>query len=105
MTNPNWYVILRYNQRERENMIELGTKIIGNFGAMISPWEGEVTEIRKCCWTKSNKNDKVTVTWDNDDECRGKPRRWVTIKVGQIDSNPSVNGSPIGYYTEEAYYA
>ena len=84
--------------------MKLGTKIIGVYGARHPIMEGKVIKIRKCCWTKSNKNDLVEVVWDNDDECRGKHRRRETIKMTKIDSAPNANGSPIGFYTEEGYY-
>jgi|TARA_R110000737_G_scaffold21273_4_gene39675 hypothetical protein len=75
-------------------MIEVGTKIIGNFGAMIPLWEGVV-------WGKYSYNfdraSEVVVEWDDGST--------TTILQSEIDSAPSVNGSPIGYYTEEGYYA
>ena len=56
--------------------MRLGTKIIGNFGAMIPLWEGEVVTIST--YDTDPSTPEVKVKWDN--------------------------GSKIGYYTEGAYY-
>ena len=46
LTNPIPYVTIRYNQRERENMeVKIGTKLEGNWGAMIPVSYGIVTGI------------------------------------------------------------
>jgi hypothetical protein len=48
LTNPIPYVTIRYNQRERENMgVKIGTKLEGNWGAMIPVSYGTVTGIIK----------------------------------------------------------
>ena len=74
-------------------MIELGTKIIGNFGAMIPLSFVEVVTI------ESLESDceplDVKVKWDNGSIT------WIRER----ESNSAVGKlSPIGYYTEEVYY-
>ena len=77
-------------------MIEVGTKIIGNFGAMIPLWEGTVTGIIKSVNGVTIPTSAI-MKWDDGST--------TTILQSEIESAPSVNGSPIGYYTEEGYYA
>ena len=83
-------------------MIKLGTKIIGVYGARHPIMEGKVIKIRKCCWTKSNKNDLVEVVFDNDPDDPSeyrKMRRRNVFKMGLIDVKKG-----IGYFTEEGFY-
>ena len=71
-------------------MVELGTKIIGNYGAMIPLWYGEVVVVE----THHNigpSDPEVKVRWDN-----GSTTWLVT---DEIDANKG-----IGYFTEEGYY-
>jgi len=70
----------------------VGTKIIGNFGAMIPLWEGKIVNIKTYNWLQA---PEITVKWGNGSKTR--------ILATEIDSAPTVNGSTIGYYTEEAY--
>ena len=77
-------------------MIELGTKIIGDFGGYTEMWNGTVTGIIKSVNGVTIPTAAV-MKWDDGST--------TTIYESEIDSAPSVNGSPIGYYTEEAYYA
>ena len=82
-------------------MVTLGTKIIGNYGAMIPLWEGEVVTIE----THHNigpSDPEVKVRWDNGSHT------WMTVseiieRLPDGSTNAAV-GSPIGIYTEEAYY-
>ena len=69
----------------------IGTKIIGDFGAMIPLWEGKVVEAYSRC------SPEVKIEWDNGS--------YSWMMISNINSAPSVNGSSIGYYTEVAYYA
>ena len=77
-------------------MVELGTKIIGNFGAMIPLREGEVANLsyrgRRVIINKDFPPDMVKVKWDDGD--------YTWLDVSEIDAKKG-----IGYYTEEAYYA
>ena len=67
--------------------MELGTKIIGDFGGYGPLWNGEVVNINP---------DMVKVKWDDGD--------YTWLDVSEIDAAIG-KLSPIGYYTEEAYYA
>ena len=75
-------------------MVELGTKIIGNFGAMIPLSFGEVVTIETFDIGPKDHAD-VKVKWDNGSHT------WMAL--GEI--NAAVGKlSGIGYYTEEVYY-
>tara|TARA_Y100000748_G_scaffold280687_1_gene259802 strand:- start:10027 stop:10245 length:219 start_codon:yes stop_codon:yes gene_type:complete len=71
--------------------MKLGTKIIGNFGAMIPLWEGEIVKVDYK--TKLRGDYAVDVKWDNGS----------ISKMMRSDLIP--DGKGIGYMTEEAYYA
>jgi len=72
----------------------VGTKIIGNFGAMIPLWEGKIVNIKT--YDVGPSTPEITVKWGNGSKTH--------ILATEIDSAPTVNGSTVGYYTEEAYY-
>ena len=75
-------------------MVELGTKIIGNFGAMIPLSFGEVVTIETFDTGPKDYAD-VKVKWENGSHT------WMAL--GEI--NAAVGKlSGIGYYTEEVYY-
>jgi len=74
-------------------MVELGTKIIGNFGAMHSLWFGEIATIKT--FDVGPSTPEVKVKWENGSHS------WMLMS--EIDSAIG-KLSPIGYYTEEAYY-
>ena len=75
-------------------MIELGTKIIGNFGAMIPLSFGEVVTVETFDTGPKDHAD-VKVKWDNGSHT------WMAL--GEInDAVGKLSG--IGYYTEEVYY-
>ena len=83
-----------YSDDDKEvDMLELGTKIIGNFGAMHPLREGEVDNRsyrgRRVIINKEVTDYMVKVEWDDGSE--------INAAVGKL--------SGIGYYTEEAYYA
>jgi len=82
-------VVLGIMMRNKEVVMELGTKIVGNFGAMIPLWEGEVVTIST--YDTGPSTPEVKVRWDNGSST------WLC--ESDID-----NGSKIGYYTEGAYY-
>ena len=75
-------------------MVELGTKIIGNFGAMIPLSFGEVVAIETC--DVDPRENEVKVVWDEGDYTWLMESE-INAAVGKL--------SPIGYYTEEVYYA
>ena len=75
-------------------MIEVGTKIIANYGAMIPLWEGKIVNIKT--YDVGPSTPEITVKWGNGSKTH--------ILATEIDSAPTVNGSTVGYYTEEAYY-
>jgi len=81
-------------------MVELGTKIIGNFGAMIPLREGEVANLsyrgRRVIVNKEVTDYMVKVEWD-DGDYTWLDASEINAAVGKL--------SGIGYYTEEAYYA
>ena len=87
-----WYYM--YSDDDKEvDMVELGTKIIGNFGAMIPLSFGEVVTIDRYDIGPSTLDIKVkwangSITWIMESE--------INSAVGKL--------SPIGYYTEEVYY-
>jgi hypothetical protein len=63
--------------------MELGTKIIGDFGGYGPLWNGEVVNINP---------DMVKVKWDDGD--------YTWLDGSEIDAKKG-----IGYFTEEGYYA
>ena len=74
-------------------MIEVGTKIIGNFGAMIPLSFGEVVAIET--FDVDPRENEVKVVWDEGDYTWLMESE-INAAVGKL--------SPIGYYTEEVYY-
>ena len=78
-------------RNKKEVIMKLGTKIIGDFGAMLPLWEGEIVTID----TTYGESD-IKINWDNGSH------NWLSLNA--INSAPTANGSSIGYYTEEAYY-
>ena len=76
-------------------MVELGTKIIGNFGAMIPLSFGEVVTIESFPRCRAGERE-VKVVWDEGDYTWLMESE-INAAVGKL--------SPIGYYTEEVYYA
>ena len=71
--------------------ITIGTKVEGNWGAMLPTSEGKVIYI---------KSDDVTIEWDSDDD---EFMRTSKVKLDQIHQPgwTSVNGSPIGIFVVE----
>ena len=81
-------------KNEKDMNIELGTKIIGNYGAMIPLSFGEVISTQT--YETGPSTAEVKVKWENGS--------YTWVLATEINSGPSVNGSPIGIYTEEEYY-
>ena len=83
-----------YSDDDKEvDMVELGTKIIGNFGAMIPLSFGEVVTIET--FDVGPRDNDVKVVWDNG-SYTWLMESEINAAVGKL--------SPIGYYTEEVYY-
>ena len=82
-------------------MVALGTKIIGNYGAMIPLWEGEVVAVETFDVGIIERVDispsdpEVKVRWDNGSTT------WMV--ASEIDAAIG-KLSGIGIYTEEGYY-
>ena len=74
-------------------MIEVGTKIIGNFGALLPLSFGEVVTIESL--ESDFETLDVKVKWDNGS---------ITWVAGSEINAAGGKLSPIGYYTEEVYY-
>jgi len=86
--------------RKREKLMNIGTKIIGNYGAMIPLWYGEVVAVET--FDVGPSDPEVKVRWDN-----GSTTWMVASEIIERLPDGSTNaavGSPIGIYTEEAYY-
>ena len=83
-----------YSDDDKEvDMVELGAKIIGNFGAMIPLSFGEVVTIDS--YYTGLSTPEVKVKW-NDGSYTWMLENEINAAVGKL--------SPIGYYTEEVYY-
>ena len=84
-----------YSDDDKEvDMVELGTKIIGDFGGYTELYNGEVVTIST--YDTGPSTPEVKVKWDNGSHT------WMLLS--EIDAAIG-KLSPIGYYTEEAYYA
>jgi hypothetical protein len=75
-------------------MVELGTKIIGDFGGYTELYNGEVVTIST--YDTGPTTPEVKVNWDNGSHT------WMLMS--EIDAGDT-NRAGIGYFTEEAYYA
>ena len=90
-----------YSDDDKEvDMVELGTKIIGNFGAMMPLSFGEVVtietfDIEDEFFGVGSLENEVKVVWDEGDYTWLMESE-INAAVGKL--------SPIGYYTEEVYY-
>jgi len=90
-----------YSDDDKEvDMLELGTKIIGDFGGYGPLWNGEVVNRsyrgRRVIINKEVTDYMVKVEWE-DGDYTWLDASEINAAVGKL--------SPIGYYTEEAYYA
>lgn len=74
-------------------MVELGTKIIGDFGGYTELYNGEVVTIST--YDTGPTTPEVKVNWDNGSHT------WMLMS--EIDAGDT-NRAGIGYFTEEAYY-
>ena len=86
-------VALDMMRNKEVDRVELGTKIIGNFGAMIPLSFGEVVTIET--FDVGPRENEVMVRWDNGSHTWMMEKE-INDAVGKL--------SPIGYYTEEVYY-
>ena len=77
--------------------MEIGTKIIGNFGANIPLSFGKIVKVDKK--TKLMGGYGIDVKWEN-----GSISKMMTSEVCTLDLLHERGLSPIGYYTEDAYY-
>ena len=83
-----------YSDDDREvDMVELGTKIIGDFGGYTELYNGEVVTIST--YDTGPSTPEVKVKWDNGSHT------WMLLS--EIDAGDT-NRAGIGYFTEEAYY-
>ena len=81
-------------------MVEVGTKIIGNFGAMIPLSFGEVVTIET--FDVGPRENEVIVKWDNGPTTRMMESE-INAAVGKLSPKAAAL-LPIGYYTEKVYY-
>ena len=82
-----------YSDDDKEvDMLELGTKIIGDFGGYTELYNGEVVTIQS--FDVGPSVEEVKVNWDNGSHT------WVLMS--EIDAWGKK--SKIGYYTEDGYY-
>ena len=89
LTNPIPHGNIGYKMRNKEVVMELGTKIIGDFGGYTELWNGEVVTIET--FDVGPREKEVKVKWDNGSTT------W--IYASEIDANKG-----IGYFTEDGYY-
>ena len=80
--------------------MNIGTKIIGNYGAMIPLWYGEVVAVET--FDVGPSDPEVKGRWDNGSTTWVVARE-IIERLPDGSTNAAV-GSPIGIYTEEAYY-
>ena len=80
-------------------MYKKGDKIIGVFGAMFPIEEGEIVSIDYD--TKLNGAYAVDIMFRED----GAVKKIMSDEICTLELLPERGLSPIGYYTEEAYYA
>ena len=86
--------------RKEVDMVEVGTKIIGNFGAMIPLSFGEVVTIES--FEVGPRERAVIVKWDNGPTTRMMESE-INADVGKLAPKAAAL-LPIGYYTEKVYY-
>ena len=89
LTNPIPHGNIGYKMRNKEVVMELGTKIIGDFGGYTELWNGEVITIST--YDTGPTTPEVKVKWDNGSHT------WMLMS--EIDANKG-----IGYFTEDGYY-
>ena len=89
LTYPLPYGSFRYDEERERNMVELGTKIIGDFSGYTELYNGEVVTIET--FDVGPREKEVKVKWDNGSHT------W--ILASEIDAKKG-----IGYFTEEGYY-
>jgi hypothetical protein len=100
LTNPIPYGSIIIVMRKEVDMVEVGTKIIGNFGAMIPLSFGEVVTIES--FEVGPREREVIVKWDNGPTTRMMESE-INAAVGKLSPKAAAL-LPIGYYTEKVYY-
>jgi len=88
MMNPIDIVDMDFHKEV--SVIELGTKIIGDFGGYTELYNGEVVTIST--YDTGPSTPEVKVNWDNGSHT------WILLS--EINAKKG-----IGYFTEEGYYA
>jgi hypothetical protein len=88
------YTVYMMRKQREMNMIEVGTEVIGNWGAMYPISEGVVVVV-----TESG----YTVEWAEEDEYSGAETITCSYPFGEIkrEGETSINGSPIGVFVKE----
>ena len=87
LTNPVPHGNIKYSEKTNEVIMELGTKIIGDFGGYTPLWNGEVITVSPAAL-----GAEVKVRWDEGG--------YTWLDGNEIDAKKG-----IGYFTEEGYYA
>jgi hypothetical protein len=88
------YTLNMMRKQGEISMIEVGTEVIGNWGAMHPISEGVVVAM-----TESG----YTVEWAEEDEYSGADTLTCSYSIGDIkrEGETSINGSPIGVFVKE----
>jgi len=88
------YTLNMMRKQGEISMIEVGTEVIGNWGAMHPISEGVVVAM-----TESG----YTVEWAEEDEYSGAETIICSYPIGDIkrEGETSINGSPIGVFVKE----
>jgi hypothetical protein len=88
------YTLNMMRKQGEMNMIEVGTEVIGNWGAMHPISEGVVVAV-----TESG----YTIEWEEEDEYSGAETITCSYPFGDIkrEGETSINGSPIGVFVKE----
>ena len=81
-------------------MVELGTKIIGDFGGYTELYNGEVVTIET--FDVGPREKEIKVVWDNGSHTWMMESE-INSAVGKLSPKAAAL-LPIGYYTEKVYY-
>jgi hypothetical protein len=92
LTNPVLWFILRYKMRKQRemNMIEVGTEVVGIWGAMYPISDGVVVAVTE---------SRYTVEWEDYLEEYTLPCSYPIGKIKR-EGETSINGSPIGVFVK-----
>ena len=88
------YTLYMMRKQGEFDMIEVGTEVVGNWGAIHPISEGVVVAV-----TESG----YTVEWEEEDEYSGAETITCSYPFGKIkrEGETSINGSPIGVFVKE----